>query len=199
MKPSEVGQGYDEIADIWNSDSFDRRNGIEQHQRAISFCNRRHRALDIGCGCNGRIIDLVRGEGFEVEGLDVSSRMIELASRRHPDVTFHRADVCTWSFPRSYDFITAWDSIWHVPLAAHESVLERMFEHLAPGGVCIFSMGGLDHEEEKTDSEMGPRMYYSTPGIPRTLELVARAGCVLRHLEFDQPGEPHLYMIIQRA
>jgi hypothetical protein len=34
--------------------------------------------------------------------------------------------------------------------------------HIWNGGVCIFSMGSLDRDEEKTDSVMGPRMYYST-------------------------------------
>ena len=199
MKPSEVGQGYDEIAHIWSGDSFNRLNGIKQHDRALAFCQNRHRALDIGCGSSGRIIDLLLGAGFEVEGLDISGRMIELASERHPKVRFHQADICEWTFPYRYDFISAWDSIWHVPLTAHESVMERMLEHLTPGGVCIFSMGGLDREEEKTDSVMGPRMYYSTPGIPRTLELVTRKRCTLRHMEFDQPGEHHVYMIVQRA
>ena len=74
-----------------------------------------------------------------------------------------------------------------------------MLTHLTPGGVCLFSMGGLDHQEEKTDSVMGPRMYYSTLGIPKTLELVTQSGCVLRHMEFDQRPEQHLYMIVQRT
>lgn len=198
MEPREVGEGYDAIADTWNSDSFNRLNGIAQHKRALAFCRNKRRALDIGCGCSGRLIDLLLGEGFNVEGVDVSRRMIELASRRHPDIVFHHADICTWTFPQQYDFITAWDSIWHVPLSAHEEVLIRMFAHLNQGGVCVFSMGGLDHEEEKTDSAMGPRMYYSTPGIPRTLQLVAETGCVLRHVEFDQQPEQHLYMVVQR-
>jgi 2-polyprenyl-3-methyl-5-hydroxy-6-metoxy-1,4-benzoquinol methylase len=198
MKPSEVGEGYDQIAEIWNSDAFNRLNGMEQHERALTFCHRKRHALDIGCGSSGRIVELLLGEGFDVEGVDVSRRMVELARQRHPEVPVHLADICEWTFPRQYDFISAWDSIWHVPLSAHERLLIRMFEHLATDGVCIFSMGGLDREEEKTDSAMGPRMYYSTLGIPRTLELVNRCGCVLRHMEFDQQPEQHLYLIVQR-
>ena len=198
MKPSDVGQGYDEIADVWNSDSFDSRNGIEQHERALAFCSEKRSALDIGCGCSGRIIDLLLMQGFEVEGVDLSHRMIELAKQRHPNVTFHHADICDWLFPRQYDLISAWDSIWHVPLAEHESVLRRMFKHLTVGGVCIFSMGGLDEEAEKSDSAMGPKMYYSTLGIPKTLELVTSAGCVCKHLEYDQYPEQHAYLVVQR-
>jgi len=31
------------------------------------------------------------------------------------------------------------------------------------------------------------------------LEVIARAGCVCRHLEYDQHPEPHLYLIVQKA
>lgn len=199
MQPTDIGKGYDEIADVWNAASFDRQNGIEQHRRALAFCENKRHAIDIGCGSSGRIIDLLLDEGFEVEGLDLSSRMLELARRRHPNLRFHQADICHWGFPRQYDLISAWDSVWHVPLTGQENMLRRMLKNLTAGGVCIFTMGGLEQAGEKFDSLMGPKMYYSTLGIPRTLEVVASAGCVCRHLEYDQHPQQHLYLIVQRV
>ncbi|HEY7714658.1 MAG TPA: class I SAM-dependent methyltransferase, partial [Candidatus Binatia bacterium] len=79
MTPSEIAKSYDQLADKWNSDEFPRDNGIEQHKRAIAFLKEKRHALDIGCGSSGRIIDLLISRGFAVEGLDISSRMIELA------------------------------------------------------------------------------------------------------------------------
>jgi trans-aconitate methyltransferase len=198
MGQIDVGKAYDEIADVWNNDAFDRLNGVKQHEHALEFCGARRHALDVGCGSSGRIVELLLRAGFDVEGVDLSRRMIELAARRHPQVTFHHADICDWPFPRHYDLISAWDSVWHVPLAEHEKVLRRMLGHLTPGGVCIFTMGGLDQAAEKSDSVMGPEMPYSTLGIPRTLELVTRADCVCRHLEYDQHPEQHVYLIVQR-
>lgn len=156
-------------------------------------------ALDVGCGSNGRFIELLGQHGFAVEGLDVSARMLELAQQRHPTATFQLADVCEWTPARSYDFISAWDSIWHVPLSAQQPVLNKLFGCLAPEGVCIFTMGGLDTAAEKTDSAMGPQMYYSTLGVSKVLQLVEAAGCTCRHLEFDQYPEPHVYLIVQRT
>jgi SAM-dependent methyltransferase len=124
--------------------------------------------------------------------------MIELAKKRHPDVTLHHADICEWNFPKKYDLISAWDSIWHLPLAAHEPVLNRILQGLTPGGVCIFTAGGLDAPAEKVDPAMGPPMYYSALGIPKTLKLLAEADCICRHLEYDQYPELHVYMIAQR-
>ena len=197
--PVDIAAGYDQLADFWNSDGFDRSNGIDQHQRALAFCQHKGRALDIGCGSSSRIIDLLLQQGFNVEGLDVSPRMLELAMRRQPQVAFHLADIREWSPTGRYDFISAWDSIWHVPLADQKAVLTKMFGLLDRGGVCIFTMGGLDDEGEKTDSVMGPEMYYATLGIEKTLALVSEAGCVCKHLEFDQYPEPHVYLIVQRV
>jgi SAM-dependent methyltransferase len=199
MTPDETGRSYDQIADVWNSDGFNRHNGIDAHRRALAFLQGNGGlAIDLGCGCSGRFIDLLASHGLVVEGLDVSARMIGLARARHPHTTFHQADVCTWDFTRGYDFITGWDSLWHLPLAAQEPVMRKILGALAPGGVFIFTTAGLDRPEEKTDSAMGPPVYYGVPGIPRTLALVAECGCVCRHLEYDQWPEKHLVIIVQR-
>jgi SAM-dependent methyltransferase len=199
MNPPEVARNYDQLADQWNSNAFPRDYGIKQHERAIAFLKEKRTALDIGCGSSGRIIDLMTSHGFEVEGLDLSQRMIELARQRHPNVTFHHSDICEWSFLRKYDLISAWDSIWHLPLANQEPVLRKILQGLTLGGVCIFTTGGLDAPSEKVDSAMGPQMYYSVLGIPTTLKLISDTGCVCRHLEYDQYPELHLCVIAQRV
>jgi 2-polyprenyl-3-methyl-5-hydroxy-6-metoxy-1,4-benzoquinol methylase len=199
MTPRDIANSYDQLAEQWNSDTFPRDNGIPQHQRAIAFLKEKQYALDIGCGSSGRIIDLLLSHGFTVDGLDISERMIQLAQQRHPDITFHHADIREWEFPRQYDLISAWDSIWHLPLADQETMLKKILHGLTPGGVCIFTTGGLDAPTEKVDSAMGPQMYYSLLGIPNTLRVVSEAGCVCRHLEYDQYPELHLYIIAQKG
>lgn len=199
MTPAEIARSYDDVADQWNSDGFPRDNGIKQHERAIAFAKERRRALDVGCGSSGRIIELLKNHGFEVEGLDVSRRMIEFAKRRNPDVVFHYADICEWQLLQEYDLISAWDSIWHIPLSQQEPVLKKLMNGLSSRGILIFTMGGLDTPSEKVDSAMGPQMYYSVLGIPNTLKLLSDAGCVCRHLEYDQYPELHLYVIAQKV
>lgn len=197
MLPDEIGRSYDNIAAEWLKPQL-QSNGIHQHERAIQFCKKRRYALDIGCGCSGRFIDLVVRHGFCAEGLDVSEQMIALARRRHPHVSFHHADICQWEFPRRYDFVSAWDSIWHLPLEQQEPILGKICEALTPSGVLIFTTAGLDASEEKWDSSMGTPVYYSALGIPKTLDVLSRWGCVCRHLEYDQYPETHVYIIAQR-
>lgn len=197
MKPTDVASSYNQIAERWVSLEHS-QNGIAQHERALGFLDHKGHALDIGCGASGRFISLLRNHSFHVEGVDISDGMIALARERHPGVTFHRADIVEWKLPRQYDFISAWDSVWHVPLAQQRRVLKKIMQALAPGGVLIFTTAGVDVPSEKVDSTMGPAMYYSGLGIPATLELMAEAGCVCRHLEYDQYPELHLYLIAQR-
>jgi SAM-dependent methyltransferase len=198
VTPAEVAASYDQLAERWADPGLTSGYGIPQHERALRFVRTPGAAIDVGCGSSGRIIELLLGKGFDVEGLDVSSRMVELARRRHPALRFHHADVCEWTFPRQYDFISAWDSIWHLPLGAQEPVLRKICGALAPGGVLIFTTGGLDGPGEKRDAAMGPPMYYSVLGISRTLEILAEEQCICRHLEYDQHPELHVYMIAQK-
>lgn len=199
MHPNEIGRSYDALAQIWQESHNQSAYGISQFERAIKFAKDRRFALDIGCGSSGRVIDLLIKHGFRVEGIDVSEKMLALIRDLHPKVPFHHADISTWTLPRRYDFISAWDSIWHLPLGEQEPVLCKICEGLEPNGVVIFTMGGLDEPGDKTDSCMGPPCYYSTLGIPATLELLARFGCVCRHLEYDQYPEKHVYIIAQKA
>jgi trans-aconitate methyltransferase len=198
MNPAQVAQSYDQLAERFAAGQM-RGRGIREHERALAFVNDGGRAVDVGCGSSGRIIDLLRRRGYAVEGVDISPRMLEIAKACHPDVAFQQADMSEWIPPSQYDFISAWDSFWHVPLAHQAAVLEKLLRALAPGGVCIFTMGGLDTPSEKTDTAMGPPMYYATLGLPRTLALLVESGCVCRHLEYDQHPELHVHVIVQRA
>ena len=197
MTPTEIAASYDEIAHRWQDETFDNTNGIAAHQRALAFISNPGAALDAGCGCNGRFFDLLENCGFTVEGVDISSAMIERASQSHPHITLHHADICTWQPPRQYSFISAWDSIWHVQLESQADVITKLMSALLPNGVLIFTMGGLHYEDEVFDNAMGVPMYHSTLGLKKTLSLIADNDCICRHLEYDQFPEPHVYVIVQ--
>ena len=199
MKPQDIGKAYDKITDIWESEDFNRNNGIEQHKRALQFVKNKGKALDVGCGCTGRFIDLFQSEGFSPEGVDISEKMLNLAKKRHPEVVFHHQDICNWIIPNKYDFISAWDSIWHIPLQKQAIVFENLVSSLRSGGVLISSFGGTDELGDHKDSSMGPEVYYSTLGVNGFVNLLVNLGCICRHLEYDQYPELHTYLIVQKS
>jgi predicted TPR repeat methyltransferase len=201
MPSPSIASAYDLLAERWVDDAFDASNGIRLHERALAFLDREAEgwALSVGCGCNTRFNPLLRAHGLQVEGVDISARMIELARAADPAVVLHRADIVGWAPPRSYRLISAWDSIWHVRLDQQRPLMRKLMGALEPGGVFIFSAGGTDRPDEHVDATMGPEVYYSTLGIPGLLAVVDEAGCVCRHLEFDQYPEQHLVVIAQRT
>jgi len=198
MTPEQTAASYDKIAGHWDGDQFYRGNGIDQHKRALQFVTARGAALDAGCGSSGRFIDLLLAEGFAVEGLDISTEMLRLAKLRHPDVLFHQADICMWAVPHAYDFISAWDSVWHVPLRDQEGVLRKLCGALNPGGVLIYTTGGLDRAGDVTDVCLGQPLYTAGWGVSDLLRVLDECGCICRHLEYDQHPEKHLYVVAQK-
>jgi predicted TPR repeat methyltransferase len=205
MPPSPIASVYDLLAERWLDGQFNQANGIEPHRRALAFLGdndgdgEESWALNVGCGCNTRFNPLLHGRGLRIEGIDISARMLELARAADPAVILHHADAVTWQARRHYRFMSAWDSIWHVQLAQQAALLHKLMRALAPGGVFIFSTGGLDAPGEHVDAYMGPEVYYGSLGIPGLLQVVNDAGCVCRHLEFDQYPQKHLYLIVQQA
>lgn len=199
-RPS-TARAYDQLAERWRDDAFDPSNGIDPHRRALAFLDQERAgwALNVGCGCNTRFNPLMRAHGLRIEGIDISARMIALAREADPEVLLHHADVATWQSARSYRFISAWDSIWHVALPEQRAVMLKLMGALEDGGVFVLSAGGLDAAHEHVDASMGPGVYYATLGIPGLLEVIAEAGCVCRHLEFDQLPERHLVLVVQRV
>jgi predicted TPR repeat methyltransferase len=200
MDHTAIAAAYDDIADRWLNDRFNQSNGILQHERALGFLEPGAGgwALNVGCGCNTRFNALIRDHGIDIEGIDISERMIALAREADPTVLLHHTDVCEWQPQRQYRFISAWDSIWHVRLEQQRPLMLKLMQALEAGGAFIFSAGGLDAESEHVDTAMGPEIYYSTLGIPGLIKVLADAGCICRHLEFDQYPEKHLCIVAQR-
>src|SRR5262249_35822067 len=106
--------------------------------------------------------------------------------------------ICKWELPRQYDLIVAWDSIWHVPMAQQEAVLAKLCRGLSAGGGLVFTTGGTDAPSGKQGSCRGPLMYHAPPRVPKTLQVLAEAGCACRHLEYDQHPELHVYVVAQK-
>ncbi len=196
MKPQETGTKYDAIARWWDAQQSTMSGGLRYVERAIALCATRGKALDVGCGSGGRIINALTDAGFEVLGLDVSESMLALAKARHPAVSLLHADVSEWQPPDSYDLIIAWDSIFHVPHGSQRSVLERLCAALVPGGVLLFTAGGIDGEI--TGEMNGQTFYYSSLADEEYIKVLKLSGCTCVLMDRDQYPEHHIVVIAVR-
>lgn len=197
MHPREIAAHYDALA-LWYQGNVGAQYGVAQLERALRFAAGRGSALDVGCGSEGRFLGILRRGGFRAEGLDISGNMIALARGRYPELVFHHADIRAWEPPRAYDFISAWDSTFHLPLESQEPVLRKLCGALSPGGVLLFTCGGTERGE--IIGSFGGRTFgYSTLGVNEFLRLLASFGCDCLHVEYDQYPESHVSLIARKA
>jgi SAM-dependent methyltransferase len=95
--------------------------------------------LDMGCGPGWTTLLLARA-GFEATGVDISERMIEIASERaqleNVHAEFHVGDMEELHLSRQ-DFQAAmfFDCLHHCP--NYPSALAQAHQHLAPGGFVV--------------------------------------------------------------
>lgn len=197
MKPKELGKKYDKIAQWWHEQHQDSHYGMKQLDVAFRFVSDGKSALDVGCGAGGRIVRKLEEKGFAVTGIDVSEEMINLARRNHPDASLLVQDICTWETDRKFDFIIAWDSIFHLPLHMHRPVIDKLCNLLEKNGVLAYTFGNATGEH--TDRWHEDEFYYSSIGITGNLTELINNGLTVMHLELDQFPEKHVYVVAQKS
>ena len=196
MKPATLGKKYDKIAAWWHELHENGDYGLNQIEKALGFRTGGGQALDVGCGAGGRVVRALQQHNYSVTGVDVSSEMIRFATSNHPDETFINQDIVTWDANEQFDFVVAWDSIFHLPLDAQKPVVEKLCALLAVDGVLIYTFG--NGVGEHTDEWRDDTFYYSSIGINENLRLVIEHGLTILHLELDQYPERHVCLIAQR-
>ena len=93
--------------------------------------------LDVACG-TGRHLEFLQ-QHFQVEGLDLSPDMLEVARARCPGVPFHEGSFVDFHLGRLFDAVTClFGSIGYAgtPDGLHQAI-GSMARHLKPGGVLI--------------------------------------------------------------
>ena len=196
MEPVETGKKYNKISEIYQSELLNSNYGLAQVKRAISFVNVTGSALDVGCGVGGRIVDELEISGFVITGIDVSRSMVTLAQESHPKVHFEIADICSWQTQQSFDFVVAWDSLFHLPLSQHEVVLKKLCSLLTSGGVLIYTFG--NDIGEHISNWHNDTFYYSSIGLNRNLQVLIDSGLDVMHMELDQYPEKHVYVVAKK-
>jgi SAM-dependent methyltransferase len=110
------------------------------------------RVLDLGCAGGGFVRDCLNDGCLAVglEGSDFSLRMrraewaligghfLFTADITKPFTVLVEADGERQ--PVRFDAITAWDVLEHIGRADLSSVCDNLRDHLAPGGICVFSI-----------------------------------------------------------
>ncbi len=93
--------------------------------------------LEVGCGTGGHLAALQ--EWFEVEGVDLSQAMLEVARKKVPNVRFHHGDMRSFKLDRGFDVVSSlFSSIGYVrSIEELDRTVANLANHLNAGGLLI--------------------------------------------------------------
>ena len=96
-----------------------------------------NRLLDVGCG-TGEHLRYLRAF-YQVEGVDLSAEMLQVAREKLPGVSFYQSDMRFFQLERQYDTVVClFGSIGYVETAEGlRQAVENMRRHLVEGGVLV--------------------------------------------------------------
>ncbi len=117
--------------DLWASYYYD-LIGFYIDKKDISL-------LECGCG-TGKFTNSIKKYINNVEGIDISSKMIEIAKENYPDIPFFIGDFTDEAvFTKNYDvIISVYDTVNHIDYLKIPSLIDMWREHLNEEGIIIF-------------------------------------------------------------
>lgn len=113
------------------------------------------KVLDVGCGAGG-VMEIIKSLGYSADGIDISSQMVKIASRRNPSSAVFCEDILDFSVT-GYNGIVAFALIHLFPKPKALEVLSKMHAILAEGGVMLIG----STSESKSDEGFLPKLDYS--------------------------------------
>jgi cyclopropane fatty-acyl-phospholipid synthase-like methyltransferase len=200
-----VARGYDALGEdyvAWATSFADpaRQRMLEAFSARLTAGVR---VLDIGCG-PGVPSTRILADRFEVTGVDISETQLDAARRNVPEATFVLGDVLLADFaPGSFDGVTAFYSIIHVPREDHARLFERVSRWLVPGGLFLATLSATDDPAWNGDW-LGQPMFFSGYEANLNRELLAAAHFDLLIDDIMETPEPEgpalfLWVLAQRS
>lgn len=200
-----VARGYDALGEdyvAWAASYAD-----PARQRMLEALSARlapgARVLDIGCG-PGVPTTRILADRFEVTGVDISETQLDAARRNVPEATFVLGDLTLVDFPPgSFEGVTAFYSIIHVPREEHGPVFQRVSRWLIPGGLFLATLSATDDPGWNGDW-LGQPMFFSGYEATVNRGLVAAANFDLLIDDVMETPEPEgpasfLWVLAQRS
>ena len=132
------------------------------------------RILDVGCG-PGRDAKFFADLGYEVVGIDLSEKLLEIARKNVPKAKFYLMDMRNLDFPNNYfDGIWACASFLHVPRKDAQKTLNEFYRVLRENGLIYISVREGRGERFVKSKQYGEKeryfVYYSSVELRKLIE-----------------------------
>ena len=132
QQPAYKAKGVAKLPPEWNEENL---------ERILKFCSDKiqGRVLDVGCGDGFLTAQILQRFNLKnVYGLDISSKAVDLARLKHPEIKFQQGALN--HIPEetnSIDSVTMIEVIEH--LVDIEGTLKELFRVMKPGGILLIT------------------------------------------------------------
>jgi SAM-dependent methyltransferase len=181
MSKELVRKSYDRIAEAYHQRRINKTEiNVQFLNQLRPYLPQSGSVLDLGCGGGRPISKYFADSGYDVLGVDISEKMIELANASVPNARFKVGDIEKSDFPeRSFDLIVSFFAIIHLPRDTHAQLFKKMYKWLKEDGAILVTLGALDNEEEQVDDWKSVPMYWSHFETKTYLDLLEQTGLKL--------------------
>ena len=195
-----VEQGYDRIArdySAWRANDLDLfRDDLQDLARRLPSDAA---VLDVGCGAGVPFMRWL-SERFCVTGVDLSEEQLKLARQNVPRAIFFCQDMTALDVPaQSFDAVTCFYALIHVPREQHARVLVHFHRALKPGGYLLLITGNGDLPND-VDDFFGAEMHWSHFNRATSLQMIRDAGFEILwdKIVSDRPSGSHVLALARK-
>jgi len=175
----------------------DNQKFIPQLEQLSELLPSSGQVLDAGCGVGKPTSEFLTKRGFNVTGVDISKKMIDLAKVNVPDARFYQRNILTLDFPDStFDGVVCVYTLWHIPRMNHPTIIRNLHRMLKDDGILVLNTG--IHESEGMSAFFGEPMLWSTNDPKKTLEVVKELGSHIIHEGILTLGGERQYWIFAK-
>ncbi len=159
MMAMDLKDTYNKIAEDWHKDHTQDDWWVDGTLKFISLVGVGKEVLDVGCGA-GTKSKFLKENGLSVTGIDFSEKMIEIAKRENPDISFEVLDMRdVEKLEGMYDGIFIQAALLHIPHHAAADVVRKISTKLRTGGYMYIAVKerypGRVAEEIKVEDDYG--------------------------------------------
>ncbi len=193
---------YDHFAETYekNRGLFDMTDVIDDFYKRLP--DHPGHLLDLGCGAGEPFPAFFIRQGWQVTGVDFSSKMLALANHYQPTMNTILADICTIDLAeRQFDAVTSIYCLFHIEHEKHEDIFRKIYRWLKPGGLALFTYATQEytgaHIFNGYKEFMGENLFYSHTTPENMTATLKSAGFKIESLQYRNiGGETFLWVTI---
>ena len=179
---------YDDLADYWGQDKTLHDWGENDLIKFTKSVGKGAKVLDLGCA-SGYQSKLLKSQGLDVVGLDLSPKMIAIAKKRVPSAEFVVSDMIKMEFAMgSFDGVYVRASLLHIPKRLVAKVLRSIHKILKSNGIFYLAVKEGKGEGEVEDERHGRKVkrFFSFFQKQEIIDFLENAGFRIEDLTFYQ-------------